>query len=116
MRQDTLAIHTLITTTGHLRALDSRIEAQAVLCFALIAAHPGIAMSDLAERLGLTLGGTSRNISKLCDVGNGLGLVSREEDPVDRRLKRMRLTERGERFCRDLGGALAAITPPREWR
>jgi len=48
-------------------------------------------VNELAELLGLSLPGTSRNVDGLIRAG----LVERREDERDRRMKRLRLTDAG---------------------
>ena len=55
----------------------------------------------LADSLGLSLAATSRAVDGLYERG----LVQREEDPDDRRMKRVRLTDEGRRVPRALNEA-----------
>ena len=48
-------------------------------------------VKELAERLGLSVPGTSRNVEGLLQRG----LLERREDDNDRRMKRLRLTDAG---------------------
>jgi len=48
-------------------------------------------VKELAERLGLSVPGTSRNVDGLLRRG----YLERREDAVDRRMKRLRLTDAG---------------------
>lgn len=50
-----------------------------------------LTVKELAERLGLSLPGTSRAVDALVDRS----LVARREDPDDRRMKRLRCTDSG---------------------
>lgn len=59
----------------------------------------GLRVGDLAERIGITVGGTS----KLVDRVERAGLLARTPDPDDRRASRLGLTEAG-------AAALAAAT------
>ena len=56
------------------------------------AAEP-LSMGSLAESLGLSFAATSRAVDALCRRG----LMDRDEDPDDRRVKRVRLTSKGRR-------------------
>ncbi|GAA2055508.1 MarR family winged helix-turn-helix transcriptional regulator [Williamsia deligens] len=51
-----------------------------------------LSLNELSEVLGLSLAATGRNVDKLV----GLGLVDRREDPADRRVKRVSLTDEGQ--------------------
>jgi DNA-binding MarR family transcriptional regulator len=53
-----------------------------------------LAVKDLSEGLGLSVAATSRTVDGLVKRR----LVDRDEDPVDRRVKRVRLTARGQRM------------------
>lgn len=68
--------------------------------------NPGIAVYDLAERTGCSGASASRNVTRLGPGGPrgaGLGLVHRYEDPMDRRNKRVQLTDKGQRLLAELG-------------
>ena len=72
---------------------------------ALIAlAAAELTVKDLAERLGLSLPGTSRAV----DVLVARGLVGRREDTADRRMKRLRCTDAGRDALRRLDEARLA--------
>jgi DNA-binding MarR family transcriptional regulator len=63
-----------------------------------------LSMKDIAEGLGLSVAATSRAIDGLCKRG----LVDRDEDPLDRRVKRVRLTSRGDRAMEKLAAIRVA--------
>jgi DNA-binding MarR family transcriptional regulator len=50
-----------------------------------------LTVKQLAERLGLSLPGASRAVDALVERG----LLGRREDPIDRRMKRLRCTDAG---------------------
>ncbi|MEH3155135.1 MAG: MarR family transcriptional regulator [Gordonia paraffinivorans] len=50
-----------------------------------------LSLNELAEILHLSVAATGRNVDKLV----GMGLVDRREDPTDRRVKRVSLTDEG---------------------
>lgn len=54
----------------------------------------GCNVSFISERMGLTNAAISQTLDRLVDQG----LVSRTEDPQDRRSKRLQLTARGEQL------------------
>ena len=60
-----------------------------------------ISVKDLSERLVLSLPATSRTVDSLLRRG----LLSREEDPDDRRIKRVRLTSEGHDVVARLNAA-----------
>lgn len=51
-------------------------------------------ISDLSERFDITSAAASQLVDKLVQGG----LIQREEDPHDRRVKRVNLTEKGQQF------------------
>ena len=78
---------------------------------ACIAEHPGKSVKEIAACLSSTKPAVSVLVSELV----GAGLVARDEDPADRRLVRLTLTEAGSEVVRRI--ALmdeAPDAPPRE--
>lgn len=80
------------------------LEIQQLLTLSHIAENPGVSLSELVDLLGgeYTLAAISRNVArlsvdKITRSGPGLGLVVRYEDIHNRRIKRVKLTPRGER-------------------
>jgi DNA-binding MarR family transcriptional regulator len=57
-----------------------------------------VSVKELSERLGLSLPATSRTVDGLLRRG----LLSRHEDAVDRRIKRVRLTDEGRAVVRQI--------------
>jgi len=55
--------------------------------------NDGLRIGDLAQKLRVTVGGTS----KLADRVEAAGLIRRDRDPVDRRASRVVLTSAGRR-------------------
>ncbi|MBB3607050.1 DNA-binding MarR family transcriptional regulator [Mycolicibacterium sp. BK556] len=64
-----------------------------VLHFTAKAPTPGIRISELAQALGASLGGTSRLIDRVLQTG----LISRTVDTADRRVSHVALTTAGKR-------------------
>ena len=56
----------------------------------------GCGISDLSERFDVTNAAASQLVDKLVQSG----LIQREEDPHDRRVKRVNLTEKGQELIR----------------
>lgn len=69
--------------------------------FILAANDPGIKLTELAPRMGLSVAAAGRAIDGL--VRNGL--VSRTEDEADRRVKRLALTDAGLAALARIGDA-----------
>jgi DNA-binding MarR family transcriptional regulator/N-acetylglutamate synthase-like GNAT family acetyltransferase len=95
--------------------LDSRFSLTEVRVLYELAHNPGTAASELEADLGLDAGYLSRMLKRFADQG----LISQEPDPVDRRRRRLALTEHGravfaplERRQRDLVAAMLAALPP----
>jgi len=57
----------------------------------------GCSISDISENLGVTNAAISQSLEKLVQMG----LVSREENPRDRRSKQIFLTPRGEKILEE---------------
>lgn len=70
--------------------------------FVLSASDHALALTELAPRMGLSVAAAGRAVDGLVRIG----LVSRSEDPSDRRVKRLALTADGR-------AALARITEAR---
>jgi DNA-binding MarR family transcriptional regulator len=90
---------------GELFALIAELEltmAQMRGLFMLDAADHGFALTELAPQMGLSVAAAGRAVDGLVR----LGFVARSEDPVDRRVKRLALTDAGH-------GALERINAAR---
>jgi DNA-binding MarR family transcriptional regulator len=59
----------------------------------------GCSQAHVADALGMDKGSVSRQVQQLAE----LGLVVRAEDPTDRRICVVRLSDEGERRMRELG-------------
>lgn len=59
----------------------------------IVRRHPGASLSQVAERLGLTVASASRLVESLAKAG----FVSRVDSPLDRRRVELRVTDSGER-------------------
>lgn len=99
------AAYVLMKAIDHVREYHDRMEAQTLRILIEVARSPGIAVYDLAEKTGCSGASTSRNVTKLGPGGprgEGLGLIHRYEDPMDRRNKRVQLTDKGQRLFAEL--------------
>jgi MarR family transcriptional regulator for hemolysin len=65
----------------------------------------GVRQKDLAEEVGVE----GPSLVRLLDQLQGAGFVTREEDPEDRRAKRLRLTESGRALAEKAEAALDAM-------
>lgn len=105
----------LISTFDRMRELTAQVHIpeflsldvtmQQAKALHLVQCAPGIRMSALASRLGVSLSTVSGNVDRLTEMG----LLARHDDPADRRQVTISLTEQGqevmERF-QDLGAQL----------
>jgi MarR family transcriptional regulator for hemolysin len=80
-------------------------EAQAWPLVLIYRASGRLRIQDLAEQLGLESSSLVRHLDQLCTSG----LITREEDPDDRRAKNLGLTRRGTRFARKIETAVNAF-------
>ena len=82
------------------------MQAQTILTFLYAMDTPGIAMSELANRIRYSQASTSRNVAALSvhhRLGkDGAGLLDAREDPANRRQKLVWLTRKGQVFARQL--------------
>jgi DNA-binding MarR family transcriptional regulator len=69
--------------------------------FVIDNADHALALTELAPQMGLSVAAAGRSVDGL--VRNGL--VSRSEDPVDRRIKRLALTDDGRAALQRIGEA-----------
>jgi DNA-binding MarR family transcriptional regulator len=111
LREDlsALASHLLrsasLATVSAVAELDLSFTQIKALC--ALEAEPGASsVGSLAEALGISMPTMSRAVDGLCERG----LVSREEHPADRRVKRVRLTASGSAVPAAIGaGRLSAL-------
>lgn len=102
------------------RKLDAKMQAGQISLFLQIVANPDLTIKELAHRAGLTLGGTiSRNLDALSvsrrvvvdgkvEFIPGHGLIDVYDDPMDRRYKRAKPTQKGLRVYNTLIQLLGA--------
>ncbi len=95
-----------VGTFNAIAELDLSFTQIKALC-ALESDSEGCSVKALADSLGVSLPAMSRAVDGLFERG----LVGREEDPADRRMKRVRPTAEGERVPRALNEArLSALS------
>lgn len=78
---------------------------QTVQVLLTIAEEGTISLSDLSEKVGMTIGATSRNVGRLSDRHNGvegLGFVTVDFAPGNYRQKVAQITPKGDRFLAKL--------------
>ncbi|MYL24376.1 hypothetical protein GLV89_11380 [Halomonas alkaliantarctica] len=97
---DKLTVGQLARFIGEFRELRSEIQAKTIHLLLEIAKQPGITISELGMRTGLSRVSCSRSVSLLYRRDRhgkpGLGLVRSDEDPVKPRRNVVRLTKEGQ--------------------
>lgn len=71
------------------------------MLFVLDKARADLAVNELADQVSLSMAAAGRAVDALVRSG----LLSRREDPVDRRIKRIALTAAGKRAIEQIGAA-----------
>lgn len=85
------------------------LEAQTLRVFMDVIMNPDTAIFRVADRLDISGAAASRNTDYLGSGSlrrPGLGWVLVEPDPMDRRYKRVRLTDKGTQVAKRLLGAI----------
>lgn len=94
------ALSKALLIIDELRQVDIKMPVQMAYVFLSIAREPGLSLSDLMQRTGLSLASVSHivaNLGRRHELGTpGYDLVITEEDPFQPRSKLVRLTEKGE--------------------
>ena len=91
-----------------IRLLDREMPGQVVSIFLYVASHDGCHKQALEAELGLTTASASRNTDILSGKGRtgtnreGLGLITKEEDPSNGRRQILRLTPEGKRLAQTM--------------
>lgn len=93
------------------REHDPEMQMQTAQTFITVALNPGISMTELSEKVGISQASCSRNVAALSRVHRlnkpGLDLVVAAEDPMERRRKVVKLTPKGQRLAEALTKLLA---------
>ena len=100
----------LLSVIEHLRGLDREVPAQVVSVLLYIAIHEPCHKQAIEEDLEFTTASCSRNIAWLSHKHRlnkpGLGLVSFERDPSNRRRYIVELTDKGRDLIKTLENKL----------
>lgn len=83
-----------------LGSMDPTLSVPQVRVLVLLSSTPEMNLSGLAERVGVN----PSNASRTCDRLVGAGLVTRRDNPEDRRHVTLALSAEGDRVVRDLMG------------
>jgi DNA-binding MarR family transcriptional regulator len=101
-----LAVKRLANCIVEIRKHQAELQAQTIHVLLEVAIQPGLNMSELMRKTGLSQASCSRNVMLLSDRDRhdkpGLGLVRSELDPIDNRRKIVRLTPKGETLVSQL--------------
>jgi DNA-binding MarR family transcriptional regulator len=73
------------------------------MCLRIVAVHDGATQREIGERLHLA----PPTVTSMLKRMEKSGTISREDDPADQRVTRVRLTPRGRALDRELRGVLA---------
>lgn len=97
----------LLKAIDTLRVLDTEMPAQLLATFLYVASHDGCHKPALSEDLALTEASSSRNTDWLCKNHRikgkeGLGLITKEVDPDNKRRHILKLTPHGKLLAQQL--------------
>lgn len=111
MVQEAKILSKLGLVVEEFRKLDETIQANAIITFLLVAqkGKEGINMREMQEILGIARSSMSRNVAILSDYQNkkGFGLLIAQEDPFDRKSKKVFLTQKGSALAKRVLNLLA---------
>jgi DNA-binding MarR family transcriptional regulator len=109
--EEKAVLASLVKALKPFRELDSTMPLQYVTAFLQVAIKEGQTVSEYANILGMSQSLATRH---LADIGktnryheDGYDLIEAQNDVMDRRTKRNRLTAKGQRLVGQLLGALA---------
>ncbi len=92
------------------RDQDAEMPIQQMVVFCWVAVNEGKTQSELCDALKMATSTSSRNIAALSPIHRlgkpGLGLVTWVDSPTDRRVKLLKLTEKGRDFSEQILGLL----------
>jgi DNA-binding MarR family transcriptional regulator len=85
-----------------IRSVDSNITVSHVLVLLTVALSPGCSPGDLIDEIGISSASAARLVVRLSNwemlAIKGMGLISSEMDPFDRRKRSLHLTAEGQRL------------------
>ncbi len=101
-KEERRALRKALTILEDFRALDAEMPIQTAVTFMIVALNEGLALKDVADRLGMASSTASRNVAALSKhhrLGKqGHDLIENREDPMERRRKIHTLTPKGVAF------------------
>ncbi len=102
--KDNLAM--VIRVMEELRQLDPHCGTNMVISFLKVATEPDISVGEVQKFLGMPPTSTARSLARLLPFHKkglkGLDLIDSRPDVMDRRVKRLHLTPKGERLWRSM--------------
>jgi DNA-binding MarR family transcriptional regulator len=101
-----LKINNALRLVRVLRNIDPDMSLMVAETFMIICQNEGVGVGELADKVGITLAGSSRHVSHLSSYGRngkpGLQLVDLRERLEDRRFKGCFLTTKGKRLMSEV--------------
>lgn len=109
------ALSQLIPVLQYLRdEIDAELPMQAAMVYLTVASNPGVTMKELQEAVGISQASCSRNVAALSAFHRlnkpGYNVVVATEDPLERRRKVVRLTEKGQRIANGLSSLVRQVS------
>jgi DNA-binding MarR family transcriptional regulator len=93
-------------------ALSGRLPARSVQAFLLVASHEGQSVEEYAKRARMSSSTMSRNLADIGEYNRynepGFCLIDRRENPLNRREREFRLSEKGRVLARRIAQRLSA--------
>jgi DNA-binding MarR family transcriptional regulator len=103
---DVAAIKTLLGALDPFFGLSGRLPARAVQAFLLVASDQGHSVDDYAKRARMSPNTMSRNLADISEHNRynepGYALVYRRENPLNRREREFRLSDKGRTLARKI--------------
>lgn len=100
----------LMTALAPFRILNPNMPMQHVTAFILVALKQDESVMEYARTAGVSPSLMTRHLADLGDVNRnheeGFNLVEKKDDPMDRRVKRVKLTKKGQRLVEEMVRAL----------
>lgn len=99
-------IHKVLQVINLLRLLDREVPAQVMATLFYVAAHKDCHKTAMEEDLNISTASGSRNTDWLSEFHRlrkpGMGLITKTQDPSNRRRQQLRLTSKGEQLIHQI--------------
>ena len=103
-------INNSMSMIDEFRKVEHSMTANAMIAFLTIATDPGVTVSELQRRLGMNNSTIARVVASLSSHHrggkDGFDLIMYKEDYIDRRVKHLHLTPRGQFLWKSICKAL----------